>query len=55
MLLTASHDSCQYVYNCTRTETDMLHDLCIANGALGSRQTGTSVVVASWYGNVIDE
>ena len=40
MLLNASHDSCQYVYNCSRTETDLLHDLCLANGAIGSRQTG---------------
>ena len=41
-LITASHDSCQYVYNCTRMETDLLHDLCLANGAIGSRQIGRS-------------
>ena len=39
-LLNASHDSCQYAYDCTAMETDLLRDLCLANGAIGSRQTG---------------
>ncbi|ORX33774.1 ribosomal protein S5 domain 2-type protein [Kockovaella imperatae] len=47
-LITQSHASCKDVYECTCDETDQLQQLCLAQGALGARQTG-----GGWGGAVI--
>ena len=44
-LLIQSHESCQYLYDCTHPQTDALKKLCLEVGALGARQTGRSDAV----------
>jgi galactokinase len=40
LLLNESHYSCRDLYDCTHDMTNKLQELCLANGAIGSRQTG---------------
>jgi galactokinase len=47
-LLNASHISLRDLFDATVPEVENLRDLCLANGALGSRQTG-----GGWGGAVI--
>lgn len=50
-LLTQSHESCRTLYDCTHKMTDQLQQLCLRNGALGSRQTGTTFAACRGLAN----
>ena len=47
-LINESHESCRDIYECTVPQTDRLQEVCLAQGALGARQTG-----GGWGGAVI--